>query len=354
MMERFAHGGNIYSSPPAGGWSDFSANISPLGLPDSVRKVIAENISGVVNYPDPAGRELKRAISSFYDVPEDEIVLGNGGSELLYVLMHARKPRRALIPAPSFSEYERAAISSGARIVHVLSKEEDLFRTDIDAILRVAAEGDVVFLGSPNNPTGTLLTADDVRAVAKSASLVVVDESFMDFRDDAARYTARHLPSELENVVVIQSMTKFYALPGLRLGFSLSSPRLARKMEAAKDPWNVNLLAQAAGVAALSDSGYQRRVRELVMREKDALFAALSGLYDLFAFPPTVNFILIRLGASWGTAAELSERMRQRGILIRDCSNYPGLDGSFIRTAVKTRAENERLTRALSDCHEGS
>ena len=211
--------------------------------------------------------------------------------------------------------------------------------------------GDCLILGNPNNPTGQLVKADVLERVIGEAkrkgASVVVDESFMDFRSDYNDYTVRALVGRYDNLLVVQSLTKFFAIPGLRLGFAAAPPSLADKLEAAKDPWNTNLLAQAAGVAALGDGEYQKQTLKWLEPEREYLFQALAAFDGVKAYRPTVNFIFLRLSPAWGSAPAFCERMKEEGILLRDCSNYPGLDDSFIRVAVRMREDNERLLEAF-------
>lgn len=352
MNRRFAHGGNIYDARPAQGeWLDFSANINPFGLSATVRQAIEKEIPRLVHYPDPSARALKQAIAEHYDVPLSGIVLGNGGAELFYVLFHSVRPERVLLPVPSFSEYERAAISAGAEIKYFPLREEDGFHLDEQALCEQMTVGDCLILGSPNNPTGQRVERKKLEAVLKEARrknvLVIIDESFMDFCVDAADYTARHLAADYGSLVVVQSLTKFFAIPGLRLGFAVAPQTLAERMDASKDPWNTNLLAQAAGVAALADSAFQEQTFAWLENERDFMFRSLNALEGIKAYPPTVNFILLRLAPSWEGASAFCARMREEGILLRDCSNYPGLDDTFVRVAVRKREDNERLMEAF-------
>ena len=358
MNRRFAHGGNIYDVNPAQGeWLDFSANINPLGLSTAVRQAIEKEIPHLVHYPDPSARALKQAIAEHYDVPLSEIVLGNGGAELFYVLFHAVRPKRVLLPVPSFSEYERAALSADAEVAYFPLREESGFRLDEKALCSQMQPGDCLILGSPNNPTGQRIGRDALEFLLEKARqkniLMIVDESFMDFCADAVTYTARHFVANHAALVVVQSLTKFFAIPGLRLGFALASENLAERMEASKDPWNTNLLAQSAGIAALGDYAYQEQSLVWLESEREFLFRSLKKIEGIKVYPPTVNFILLRIPARWGNAPAFCARMRSEGILLRDCSNYPGLDDTFIRVAVRKREENEKLLDAFRRIGEG-
>ncbi|MCR5559472.1 MAG: threonine-phosphate decarboxylase CobD [Schwartzia sp.] len=350
MENRFVHGGNVYcEGAPEGGWRDFSANINPLGLASSVRTAVADSIDDIIHYPDPSGKALKEALSDFYGVPADYFVLGNGAAELFYVLFHTEHPKKVLLPIPSFSEYERAALAAGADVVYHTLKEEEDFVLSVDS---VELEGiDCILLGNPNNPTGNMLKSAELEKLIKKAGLtgtiVAVDESFLDFREDEDAYSVRSLTAKYDNLIILRSLTKFYALPGLRLGFAVTNPNRAEKMDMGKDPWNVNLPAQRAGVAALKDTEYQKKSQKLVAEECARFAGELRTISGFKVFEPTVNFILIHLGEEWESSAAFCARMREKGFLLRDCSNYPGLDNMFVRVAVKTKEENEELLAAL-------
>ena len=353
-MKMFEHGGNIYCiKNPAISWLDFSANINPLGLSETVEKSIRDNIGGLVHYPDPSGRELKQAISQYYGVSDNSLVLGNGAAELMYVFFHSIETRNVLIPVPSFSEYERAAISGGARITYHYLRPENRFQLLKKEILAKLKETDCFIIGNPNNPAGNLVKRDDVRSFCEAGkaagTFIVVDESFMDFVPGREEYTALGLEEEFDNLIILQSMTKFYAIPGLRLGFAVMDEKLARRLEMAKDPWNVNLLAQCAGTAALGDRVYQSRTRETVAANKEALYNSLKKIPGLKVFPPTVNFVMMDIRNTGLTAAALSLKLRESGILIRDCSNYPGLDEYYVRVAVRLNEEIEILVKGIQE-----
>lgn len=351
--KRFAHGGDVYEAREDGAaWLDFSANINPLGLPSSARAAILAEIDQVIHYPDPAARALKAALSSHYETPEDTLVLGNGAAELFYLFFAAERPRRVLLPVPSFSEYERAALASGADVEYYLLRERDDFAIDVEKLLEAAREtkAEAVVLGNPNNPTGTLVEASDLihlseRLTAMGCSLVV-DESFLDFRDDEERYTLRKEAGRLPHCLLVRSLTKCFAMPGLRLGFGIAMPALAKKLAAHKDVWNVNVLAQVAGVAALQDTAYLSRTRRetaIHARVFRGLLEDLPGVAHVL--PPAANFLFLRL-ADAGTADALLSGLKARGILVRDCANFPGLSKGFLRLALRTPEENEQLLTA--------
>ena len=354
ILQKYDHGGNVYEDCPTGEpWLDFSANINPLGLSPLVREAILSRVDDIVHYPDPEARGLKEALASFYRVPQETIVLGNGAAELFYCFFYTVRPRRVLLPVPSFSEYEKAARAAGAEIRYLPLLKKQGFAFDSKEAVRQIAQIDAIVLCTPNNPTGRLLTQKELCAFLDQLQgrgvWVVVDESFLDFREDREVYTVRHLTKRYPYLFVVQSMTKFFALPGLRLGFGIAEPKLCRRLEDGKDVWNVNFLAQMAGIAALSDKEYQEAARSFVRSEKKFLASALAKFPGIEVFVPSVNFIFFRLQQGTDFLRRFLISLRERGILLRDCSNYSGLDGAYLRAAVRSRVENERLLEAMQE-----
>ncbi len=351
-MERFEHGGNIHHTKGQK-VIDFSANINPCGLSPRVKEAIKDNIDLVAHYPDPAAKDLRESICRFYGVSDSNLVLGNGATELLYLLCHVLRPQAVVLPAPSFSEYERAACSAGAAIQYFPLLPEEDFRLSFDKLFAALPEESLLFLGNPNNPTGNLLLREEFGGFLQKAKekncRVVVDESFIDFLPDDGRYTCRGFVKDFDHIFIIHSMTKFFAIPGLRLGFGLFPPALAEKLKNAMDCWNVNSLAQAAGVAALSDKAYIAGSSEMTENLRLALLKGLEDIGGLKIYPSTVNFILLDI-SGWGiNSAYLYDYLSSRGVLVRNCANYPGLDERYIRIAVRCKEENRKLLALLRE-----
>ena len=341
-MDRYAHGGQIYDAKGlAGDWLDFSANINPLGLSEKIFQTLTDNLRGVVNYPDPNASELKRAISNRYDVPEKNLVLLNGAAEFFYLYFNALRPARVVIPVPGFSEYERAARAGGCEVKYFFTSAEENFSLDVDKLEVTAA--DCVIIGRPNNPTGNLLAPEKILSLAEVAS-VIVDESFIDFLEVES---VRKFVSE--KISVVQSLTKIFAIPGLRLGFAVVEENLATRLNLCKDVWNVNFLAQKAGVAALDDENFLKRTRAWLELEKKFFVARLEKMSGIKIFPPTVNFILFR----HENADKILNELRREKILLRSCANFAGLDETYLRSAIRSRKENLRLLDALKKILEG-
>ena len=340
-MEKFQHGGQIYDeNGKTENFLDFSANINPLGLSENVRQALLKNFEGIVNYPDPNATELKNAISRRYKISAENLILLNGAAEFFYLYCNVFRPKKILIPVPSFSEYERAAKSSGAETEFFFTNAEENFQLDTEKILR--KDADCIIFGRPNNPTGNLISIEEILKLAEKFS-VVVDESFIDFLPIES---ARNFLSE--KIFVVQSLTKIFAIPGLRLGFAVAKKNFAEKLNFAKDVWNVNFLAQKVGVAALSDEKYLQDTRIWLEAEKKYFAEKFGEINGIKIFSPSVNFILIRL-ESKELAEKVLKKLREKKILVRSCGNFLGLDERFLRLAIRTREENNFLLKNLSE-----
>jgi threonine-phosphate decarboxylase len=349
-----AHGGDIISAACFAGLAaekilDFSSSINPLGPPPGLYDFLAENLPVITRYPDPLARQLCVAIEAHYR-PYADFVPGNGAAELIFLLLRALSPRTVLLPAPTFSLYERAAMSVGSPIIfHQLTAKSGfcLEHSRFCADIRKRCP-ELVFLCNPNNPTGELLEREQLLAIAKEVNavggLLVVDEAFLEFRED---YRCRTLLSSSGpgNVVVLCSLTKMFAIPGLRLGFMAGPPQVINAVRAARDPWSVNALAQLAGEYVLAQKGFTEKSAAAVSVLGKALSASLSSLPWLTVYQPTVNYLFLESSAA--TSQELQRKLLSSGILIRDCSNFRGLDSRHLRIAVRTAEENETLTRIL-------
>ncbi len=326
---------------------DFSANINPLGPPQGVFQAIRDNLAQIVHYPEPEGRGLKELLGRRLGIGTENLILGNGAVELIYLLAQALKPAKALIPAPTFSEYGAALECQGAQI-RISYLQQD-FRLDPDAL--ELAGCDLLVLCNPNNPTGYFLPEADFRAILDRArqerAFVVVDESFMDFLPPSRQWRAFRYLAEYDRLFVLYSLTKFFAIPGLRLGCGIGSTGLVRELVSRKDPWNVNSLALAAGEAALREPEYEERSRRLIDEEREFLSRELGRLPGLKPYPAAANFLLVQnSGAIRGR--DLVHRLGVKGILVRDCGNFPGLGERYFRVAVKDRKSNTRLLQALA------
>ena len=347
-MKQLVHGGDWMGYRERFGRDalDFSANVSPLGLPEGVAQAIRDALPQADRYPDPLCRTLRAALSRAEGVPQEHILCGNGAADLIFRLVWAAKPRRALVTAPTFAEYAAALDTAGCEVKRFfLGEAEDFAVTDalVDA---VDESTDMVFLCQPNNPTGQLaspgLVEKLLRRCEACGAILAVDECFLDFLPDADRWTAKPL-LESSSLVIFKAFTKLYGMAGVRLGYCLSADAaLLEKMRNAGQPWAVSSLAQAAGVAALKETAYVARVRALIAAQKPKLTAGLRAL-GLRVIEGRANYLLLQ------GPETLGGQLRQKGVVLRGCANYPELDASWYRTAVRTGPENERLLKTLQE-----
>lgn len=364
------HGGNLAAAArlfriPAGSLIDFSANIVPWGPPPGVRKAIVRSLDTIARYPDPAYESLRKTLGRSLEVPAECLALGNGAVDLIYQLVYSVRPKAVVVVEPTFSEYAAAARSFGAEVVRVRLDPDHGFRLNAEALLAAIGPGSLVFLCNPNNPTGGLVPEPEIsglfRALRSRGALLAVDESFIDFVPDPRSASVARQAGAAPGLAVIGSLTKFYALPGLRLGYLVAAADFIRAFEEGRPPWTVNSLAEQAGLAALADRGFPARVRHLVSRERHYLAEGLLRLGWLRPWPATANFLLVRITGSpdlrrWPdlSSAELTRVLAQRGILVRDCRSFPGLGSDHFRVAVRGRADNRQLLAALGGLSNGS
>jgi cobyric acid synthase CobQ/L-threonine-O-3-phosphate decarboxylase len=323
---------------------DFSANINPLGPPEYLWNVLARVLPDILHYPDPDAVQLVQAIADQYCLAGNQVVAGNGTSDLLFALLRGLAPKRAVIPVPAYIDYCLACEQAGVAVKTVLLEEKDDFQPDLQQIDTVLQAGDLLILGQPNNPTGrmndrqTLLELADLHPDV----LFLLDEAFAGF---VQGYTS--LAGTRENIIVLCSLTKLFAVPGLRLGFLAAAPARCRTVQGQLAPWSLNTLAQAAGTAMVGDHEYISTSQQLVRVNRQWLEKRLGRINGLRVIPSRVNFLLIRLTAEQ-SAAVLADRLLQEfRIAVRVCANYGGLDNRFFRVAVRSQEENRQLVTAL-------
>ncbi|MBB6734334.1 threonine-phosphate decarboxylase CobD [Cohnella zeiphila] len=387
MLEKYGHGGDWITAEerfgrPPEGWLDYSANMNPFGPPASVERVFRDHWRDIARYPDPAVRALRAKLARTYRIPADAILVGNGAAELIDLAVRGLKPRSALLAQPSFKEYGDALSKAGVPIREWRLDAERDFSAELgnvgpnrydrrraaqaesladapnlpadglaaeaaSAAIRDLSEGDVVFLGHPNNPTGRLVPDETIRRLREGPADLLLDEAFMDFVEDEEERSLIREAAESERLVVFRSMTKFYAIPGIRLGFLVAHPRTVAELTELQPPWSVNFLAQRIGEAVLDETGYAERTRAWLREEKPWLADRLSAL-GIRVCPGEVNYLLGELPEEAGlTVLELQDRLGRRGILVRDASLFPGLTERHFRMAVRLREENGRFLREL-------
>ena len=327
---------------------DFSANISPLGLPTRVKAAAIQALETADRYPDPSCRQLRGKLADAYKTSAENIVCGNGAADLIHRLCAALRPAEALLTAPDFGEYEHALQGTGCGIRWLKRNEEDDFRLDAERISAALRGCALTFLSNPNNPTGILTEREELlhvlRACRENGCLLLLDECVMDLTESPEQFSLIPLLRQWPELVVLKAFTKTYAMAGLRLGYALCGSRnVAERLQASGQPWAVSHVAQAAGIAALDEDEYVLHLRKLLSLQRKKLAEGLKGL-GIEPVSGEANYLLFHSGDK-----ALGEKLRRKGILMRDCSDYIGLGPGWYRVAVRTGQENDRLLRALRE-----
>ncbi len=345
------HGGDVWSAArelkrPVEEILDFSASINPLGIPDEVLRAARDALPLSIHYPEPDAATLRREIADFHSIAPKNLLPGHGSTELIHLFARTLRPRRALLVTPAFSEYRKALERAGTVIEAFSLDPADGFDLDPDAVLRrLSPETDLVLLANPGNPTGAAVDPKALTALAGAlpqGTLLAVDEAFVDFCPERSVIGSVRDDADL---FVFRSMTKFYAIPGLRAGYLAGPAGAIARLEAASSPWAFSAPSLAAARACLKQADYRRRTLEAIPALRAQLADALSSL-GFTVFASEANFLLLRLDGG-PAAPQLCAALRAEGILVRDCSNFPPLDGRYLRVAVRSGADNERLLREL-------
>ena len=351
------HGGEVLEAAGISGLRreeilDFSSSVNPLGPSKKALEAAKNSFKEIPAYPDSNSNQLRQAIASHFNgLNKNNVVVGNGSTELMYLFAEAflKKGDTAIIPVPTFGEYESAVRKTGETPKFV--KLDRNFNIEADAFKQEMKGAKIVFLCNPNNPTSNLIPKETLMGVVERAleqnSLVFLDEDFLEFVENEKALTLTSKIKNYPNLFILRSFTKIFGLTGLRVGYGIASEEIISVLLCAKIPWNVNCLGQAAAVAALEDEEHLRVTRELIEKEKVTLSKELESIKSFKLYKPDANFFFIDIRKSGLTATELSNKLLERSILIRDCTSFRGLDKYFVRIAVKTHAENERLIEAL-------
>jgi threonine-phosphate decarboxylase len=351
------HGGNIYELSAQAGCSpedilDFSASINPLGPPPGLARLLSGSFRRLESYPDIHNQILIDAISKFHDIDPECIAVGNGSTELIYWLPRVLGPGSVLVASPTFGEYAKAFELQGAHIQRLFSTPEDCFQPRAEHL--EAALGsypvDAVLLTHPASPSGALMNSTLIDWIVEKGSksgktLFLIDEAFIDFCEQAS---LKRFLDRSQNIAIIRSFTKFYGLPGLRIGYLLAPPRIAAKLRSHLPPWSVNILAQMAGAYCFTQERYRRRTLKLVETERRRISLELSAIVGLTVFPAQANYLLLRMDRKLAPASSLKRDIFDRDrILIRDCGSFEGLDDWYFRVAIRLPGQNDKLIAAI-------
>ena len=368
------HGGNIFQFAHEQRIEpyevvDFSANINPLGPSQRGLNALNAQLRYISHYPDATNDDVLNAIADTYEMDKHQIIVGNGAAELLYAICRLPGYTGAFVPAPGFSEYKEALEASKIPVRDIFYRpwEDDngkpYFEVPYLALETFAAElkGQdgriIVFLGNPNNPDGTLLDKDHIRTVASmlkdANSLLVIDESFIDFVGNDPlqdnEHSMRSLVNEFDNIIVVHSFTKFYAVPGLRIGAAFANETLITQLQQYIPSWSVNTLAQAYTKAALNDVDYIKRTKQELNEERAFMYNALDDIEGITVYPPSANFILFQVNQEGITANYINEELKKYNMIVRNCDSYVGLTNHWVRIAIKDHDTNIKLVDKLTN-----
>lgn len=342
-MKEQVHGGDVYRHPDV---IDFSSNMNPLGTPKALTDAVIDSMQRIAQYPDVQCEKLIAALSEYEGVKTEQLICGNGAADLIFLLVQALQPKKALIQAPTFVEYAQALESVGCSVSYYDSTK-DGYRITENYVDALDASYDIAFLCNPNNPTGFLIepaVLERVVDVCKEKQIfLVVDECFQDFVPEEVQFSLKGRLAETKGLFLLKAFTKRYAMAGLRLGYGITdNAELLEKMEAITQPWNVSLPAQEAGLAALKETAYVREGLQLVQKELAWLKEQFAVL-GLKTYDSQANYLFFE------GPADLKEKCLEKKILIRSCSNYVGLDERYFRVAVRKHTDNVALIDALQE-----
>lgn len=349
------HGGNVYELASRAGCSpddilDYSASINPFGPPPGLADLLGRYFHRLQHYPDINNRHLIEAISNFHSIAPEYIAAGNGSTELIYWLPRALGIGKALAVLPTFGEYCKAFEIQGVDVKKVICSPENGFRPELEQLVEAVDEysPDAVLLTHPGSPGGLPLSGETMDWVAersRQGQLFIIDEVFVDFCEE---YSFKQFLEESRDLVLIRSLTKFYGLPGLRIGYVLTSSRLAGKVRHLVPPWSVNTLAQMAGAYCLTQEDYRHKTLKLVGNQRENMMYELAAIPGITAFPGTANYLLAALDRSLPSAVSLRDDIfAEEKILIRTCGSFEGLDEWYFRLAVRLPEQNERVLDAV-------
>ncbi len=338
------HGGDVYRNA---GVIDYSANINLKGIPRSVIDAAIEGVKESICYPDVECEELRKALEQEEGVPREYIRCGNGAADIIFALVYALRPKKALLLAPSFYEYEQALRASGCEIDYFYLKEEEGFVPGKDLIEAITPDTDMFFICNPNNPTGVLTDRDFLAGLVdrcrECKTCMILDECFIDLTGQQDNYTMKAYLEKYDRLVILKAFTKLYAMPGLRLGYGLCrNAELMDRLREVSQPWSVSLPAQKAGLAALKEKEFVKESLAEIGRQKEKLLTGLKEL-GIRIYGHGANYIFFKADPDFG------RRCLEKKIMVRDCGNYVGLEKGYYRIAVKSEKDNDVLLKVFRE-----
>ena len=335
--------------------TSFSANVNPLGVSPMLRESLASHIDVITTYPDREYTSLRRSIAGYAGCEPENVLVGNGSTELISLFIKMEKPRKALIVGPTYSEYEREVSLVGGTCLYYPLKEEDEFVLNTaDLISHLNESIDLLVICNPNNPTSTAISGADMRRILDACKqhdiFVMTDETYVEFAPDPEAITSVPLTCYYNNIIILRGTSKFFAAPGLRLGYAITGNQdLISAINTRKDPWSIHSLAVVAGEIMFKDSAYISRTRQLISAERARMYEALSKDTRFHAYEPSANFMLVKITEPKLNADILFDRTIRRGMMIRNCSTFPFLSNRFFRFCFMSPEMNDKLLACLME-----
>ena len=358
QSKHFLHGGDLDSISsayeiPRDEIIDFSGNINPLGISPLAKKELAENLDLISTYPDRNYNALRTSISNYVGVDPDHIIVGNGSTELISLMIQMKKPKELIILGPTYSEYEREAMLAGSQVKYAQLREENDYQLDVSELLdQLTDEIDMLVLCNPNNPTSTCIHLPELKIILDRCKekdiFLMIDETYVEFVENIELVAATSLIPNYDNLLILRGISKFFSAPGLRLGYGMSSNTdLLEQMNHHKNPWTINILASFAGQVMLGDLDYINKTRRLFNRQRDLIYTELLALETIKVYKPEANFVLFKLLDDKLKASDIYEKMLAQKMLVRDASSFPFLNDRFLRFCFLLPEQNKALLEAL-------
>ena len=333
----------------------FSANVNPLGVSPKLRVALSEQIDAITSYPDREYTSLRKCIAEYCNTDYENVIVGNGSTELISLFIQIEHPKKAMIIGPTYSEYEREISLGGGTTLYYPLKEADNFKLDTEDFISHLNESiDLLVICNPNNPTSSCISRKDMRHILDACKqhdiYVMVDETYVEFAENMDEIDSVPLTNYYNNIVILRGTSKFFAAPGLRLGYAITGNRdLIKSINTRKNPWTINSLAVVAGETMFRDTDYIRQTKNLISSERARIYDMLQASTDFKVYRPSGNFMLARILRDDITSQDLFDRCIREKMMIRDCSTFPFLDNKYIRFCFMNPADNDRLIRCLLD-----
>ena len=333
----------------------FSSNVNPLGLSEHVKQKLSDNLDLISSYPDRNYTGLKNAIGKYCETSPEYVVVGNGATELISLLIKEKLPKKALLLGPTYSEYERELSMIGGEILHYTLKSENEFQLDLEDFFHYLTKDiQLLIICNPNNPTSSAISNIEMKKILEKCQeneiFVMIDETYVEFSPEIERITSIPLVSDYSNVMVLRGVSKFFASPGLRLGYGITSNHsFLENLKEHQNPWSLNSIAAYAGELLFSDTGYINETKNLIMTERDRFCEELATWENIRFYNPVANFILVKILKKGVSSFDVFEYLIRHGIMVRDCSSFESLDGEFFRFCILSPEDNDRLLFHLKE-----